>query len=189
MLRLTVGRDPELDLRLVPWDCLASEAHAEMLAGIGVLSEEELAGLRAELRTIAEQAVAADFRIETAEEDGHTAIEARLTERCGDAGGKIHTGRSRNDQVATAMRLFMRYHAVAWADLLADFLSALQERARRDGAVHMPGYTHLQPAMPSSVGQWLHAVAEAGMVTRKRSGSVSRFESVSKVSSPSDVSS
>ena len=106
--RFTVGRDPELDLRLVAFDALASAAHGEMLLSIGVLDEEEFQGLRRELAAIAAEARLGSFEISAADEDGHTAIENRLTQRLGDAGRRIHTGRSRNDQVIAALRLWAR---------------------------------------------------------------------------------
>ncbi len=159
----TVGDDPQVDLHLVYWDCLGSAAHARTLEKAGVLTSEECAGLIAGLAEIARLASEGRFEIPLELEDCHTAIEAHLTTTAGEAGQKIHTGRSRNDQVATAMRLYMRHHALRWMELLDRFACACLERARRDGDVPMPGYTHLQPAMPSSVGLWLAAWAEAAV--------------------------
>jgi argininosuccinate lyase len=161
--RFTVGDDPVWDRHLVHWDCLGSAAHARTLARAKLLSQPELDTLLAGLAEIDRRARAGEFEIPEELEDCHTAIETTLAKRCGEAGAKIHTGRSRNDQVATAMRLFMRHHALGWLDLLTEFVEAVIARSRRDGHFAMPGYSHLQPAMPSSVGQWLHAIAEAGL--------------------------
>lgn len=161
--RFTVGDDPVWDRHLVHWDCLGSAAHARTLARAGLLSGGELDTL---LRGLAEiDALDRDgqFDIPVELEDVHTAIETRLTQRYGEVGAKIHAGRSRNDQVATAVRLFMRHHVLNWLDLLREFVETTLERVERDGGIAMPGYTHLQPAMPSSLGQWLHAVAEAAL--------------------------
>ena len=160
VLRLTVGRDPELDLELVPWDCLASIAHAEMLAGIGVLSETELAGLTGELQAIAGEAGAGTFRIETAEEDGHTAIENRLTQRLGEAGEKIHTGRSRNDQVLAALRLWGRATVLQQTAGTLAVAERLLELAAEHGETSLPGYTHTRQAMPTTLGHHFAAWAE-----------------------------
>ncbi len=159
--RFTVGDDPVWDRHLVCWDCLGSAAHAHTLLRAGLLSRAELDTLLDGLAEIDALARAGRFEIPAELEDCHTAIEAALTQRCGEAGAKIHAGRSRNDQVAVAMRLFMRHHALNWLNLLGELAAATLDRVRRDGEVAMPGYTHMQPAMPSSVGQWLHAVAEA----------------------------
>lgn len=161
--RFTVGDDPTWDLHLVVWDCLGSAAHARTLQRAGLLTDGECAALLAGLAEISAQARAGRFAIPYELEDCHTAIEAALTQRDTTAGAKIHTGRSRNDQVATAMRLFMRHEAFRWQALLADFVTALLARAKTDGDAPMPGYTHLRPAMPSSIGQWLHALAEAAL--------------------------
>ena len=161
--RFTVGDDPIWDQHLVHWDCLGSAAHARTLEQAVLLTSAELDSLLAGLREIDALARAGHFEIPPELEDCHTAIEAHLTRRCGDAGAKIHAGRSRNDQSATALRLFMRHHALVWLELLDHFAAAAAERAQRDGDVAMPGYTHMQPAMPSSVGQWLHAQAEAAL--------------------------
>ena len=157
--RFTVGDDPAWDERLVYWDCLGSAAHARTIHRAGILNDPELSELLDGLRSIADRAARGGFPIPPELEDCHTAIEAELTRR-GPAGAKIHTGRSRNDQVATAMRLFMRNRALGWIDLLGAFIRATLDRLERDGDVPMPGYTHLRAAMPSSVGLWLHAWAE-----------------------------
>lgn len=161
--RFTVGDDPVWDRHLVHWDCLGSAAHARTLGRAGLLAPGELDALLRGLAEIDALARAGQFDIPSELEDCHTAIEAALIERCGEVGAKVHAGRSRNDQVAAAMRLFMRHHAFEWIELLHDLAEALLGRVARDGHVAMPGYTHLQPAMPSSVGQWLHAFAEASL--------------------------
>lgn len=161
--RFTVGDDPQLDQALVPWDCLGSAAHARTLARAGWLADEECAALLRGLAEITRQHAAGAFVIPDELEDCHTAIEAHLIEQCGDAGRKIHTGRSRNDQVATAMRLWLRATALQWAAALRALIDCGLTRIAADGALPLPGYTHLQPAMPSSVGQWLHAQLEAAL--------------------------
>ncbi|MEM7049574.1 MAG: lyase family protein [Acidobacteriota bacterium] len=158
--RFTTGRDPELDCRLVPFDALASAAHAAGLLEIGILSESEFEALRRELAVIARQAVSGEFEVRFEDEDGHTAIENRLVERLGEAGKRIHTGRSRNDQVIAATRLFARR---ALLDLggqvlgLADRLLALADEHRE---VSVPGYTHARQAVPSTLGFLFAAHAE-----------------------------
>ena len=161
--RFTVGDDPALDRELLHWDCLGSAAHVRTLQRAGLLTADETASLLGELAAIDALARAGRFDISPEQEDCHTAIENRLAQRCGPAGQKVHTGRSRNDQVAAAMRLFMRHHALRFAAGLEALIAELLDRLARDGGVRMPGYTHMQPAMPSSVGQWLHAHAEAAL--------------------------
>jgi argininosuccinate lyase len=160
VLRLTVGRDPELDLRLVPWDCLASIGWAEMLAAIGVLSDDECSAVSEELQTIAAEARAGTFVIERAQEDGHTAIENRLRQRLGEAGDKIHTGRSRNDQVLAALRLWGRatlLDQLAGLLAVADRLLDLADAHRETG---LPGYTHTRQAMTTTLGHHFAAWAD-----------------------------
>ncbi|MCB0323150.1 MAG: argininosuccinate lyase [Bdellovibrionales bacterium] len=157
----TVGDDPQIDRALVRWDAMASAAHARMLKEIGVLSAAELEALLPELARISAQGIASTFQIPEELEDCHTAIESVLVEKTGAAGQKIHTGRSRNDQVLTAQRLYVRHHVVQTLEALAVCAEALLERADATKDLPMPGYTHLQPAMPSSVGMWFHAFAEA----------------------------
>jgi argininosuccinate lyase len=156
----TVGNDYVLDLRLVIPDCIASLAHAVMLEDIGIITGGELADLKRELCSIIADSKNGSFTISPSQEDCHTAIETRLTEKLGDAGKKIHTGRSRNDQVAAALRIFSRdilYRLVLEGAGLVD---ALIELADENADVPMPGRTHMQIAMPSSVGLWLAAFAE-----------------------------
>lgn len=163
MHRLTVGNDPELDASLVEWDCLGSAAHARMLGKIGILLPDEVKGLCAALYEIRELGSVNKFPIPHELEDVHTAIEASLIERLGEAGRKIHTGRSRNDQIVLAMRLYLRNQVVELVQLLLDVVGGFIGRFSQIGDVFMPGYTHLQPAMPSSVGMWLHAYIEGGL--------------------------
>jgi len=161
--RFTVGDDPHWDRYLVHWDCLGSAAHVRTLERGGWLSAADARALLDGLAKVDALDRDGAFEIPEHLEDCHTAIEAFLTSECGEAGGRVHTGRSRNDQVATAMRLFLRDRVFRWIGLLDDFVGAALARIERDGAVAMPGYTHLQPAMPSSVGQWLHASSEAAL--------------------------
>lgn len=161
--RFTVGDDPVWDRYLVHWDCLGSAAHVRTLARAALLADEERDALLAGLAEIDARDRAGRFPIPAELEDCHTAIEAYLTERCGPLGGRIHAGRSRNDQVATALRLFLRHHTLSSLVLLDEFVVATLERIGRDGDVPMPGYTHMRAAMPSSVGLWLHAYVEAAL--------------------------
>ncbi|MFO0838969.1 MAG: argininosuccinate lyase [Phycisphaerae bacterium] len=161
--RFTVGDDPIWDLQLVEADCLGSAAHARTLARAGLLTDHETRLLLDGLAEILALHRAGQFQIPPELEDVHTAIEAHLTRRCGVAGEKIHTGRSRNDQVATAMRLALRERTIALLKQLDEFALTTLTRIQRDGDAVMTGYTHLQPAMPSSLGQWLHAWVEAAL--------------------------
>lgn len=159
----TVGDDPYWDAFLVRHDCIGSAAHAMTLLRAELLGTSECDQLLKALQDITARADRGDFPITPELEDCHTAIETWLTQHCGDAGKRIHTGRSRNDQVATAMRLWMRDQALQWIDLIDGFITTLLARIDSNGSLPMPGYTHLQRAMPSSVGQWLHAHAEAAL--------------------------
>jgi len=159
--RLTVGRDPELDLRLVPYDALASAAHGKMLVRIGILTDEEAADLLDELKGIAEDAAAGRFAIDPADEDGHTAIENRLTSRLGDAGRKIHTGRSRNDQVIAALRLWGRAALLDFTEQLLAVVAVLSDLASEHAATSVPGYTHGRQAMTTTLGHYFAAFAES----------------------------
>lgn len=158
--RFTVGSDPDLDRTLVRWDAIGSAAHCRMLRSIGVLSQEEETKLLGELNEILCLADKGEFTIPVELEDCHTAIESRLVDKLGETGKKIHTGRSRNDQVLLAMRLFLRDRVVGVAELLASLSREFLERAEMEQGQFMPGYTHMQPAMPSSFGMWLHAFGQ-----------------------------
>ncbi|MBI3132132.1 MAG: argininosuccinate lyase [Acidobacteria bacterium] len=156
----TVGRDPELDLQLLPFDAWGSAAHARTLHRAGLLELEDARALVAELKQLQAQARAGGLVIQLEQEDGHTLLEAELTTRLGAPGQRIHAGRSRNDQVATALRLWMREQLLAVEAeslALANALFAFAEA--HPGA--LPGYTHLRRAMPSSWAQWASAHAEA----------------------------
>jgi len=157
----TVGKDREYDLVLAQYDCQASSAHAKMLAKIGLIRSEEAEQLVAVLTEIQQQAEAGTFTIEKEFEDMHSKIEHVLTERLGDLGKKIHTARSRNDQVLVAMHLYIKYELGAiktQVTALFDLLLSLAEKHQNE---LMPGYTHLQVAMPSSFGLWFSAYAES----------------------------
>ena len=158
--RFTVGDDPRLDLELVAHDALASAAHARMLAEIGILDDAELSGLLRELAAVVEEARAGEFVIRRADEDGHTALENRLTERLGDAGRKIHTGRSRNDQVIAALRLWGREALLAAVEALLATAGALLDLADEHRETSIPGYTHTRQAMPTTLGHLFAAHAE-----------------------------
>jgi argininosuccinate lyase len=154
VLRYTAGEDHLLDARLVPYDARASIAHAEMLHGAGLLSAEDLAAIREGLTALAAAYATGDWRIELADEDVHTALESRLTARIGEAGARLHLGRSRNDQVLAALRLYLLDEVAALRDGTLAAAAALDALAAREPATPLPGYTHQQPAMPSSVPLW-----------------------------------
>ena len=155
----TVGKDRELDLMLAPWDILGTMAHITMLSEVGLLAKDELAKLLPELRKLHQEAVEGRFIIEG--EDVHSEVEARLTAALGDLGKKVHTGRSRNDQVAVDIKLFTRARIEQTVQKVAKLFDLLQEKSEQLKDVLMPGYTHLQVAMPSSFGLWLGAYAES----------------------------
>lgn len=159
--RFTVGNDRELDLYLAKYDVLGSMAHIIMLESIGLLTADELAALLAELKAIYRLAEQGGFVIEEGVEDVHSQVELMLTRKLGDVGKKIHSGRSRNDQVLVDLKLFTRDRLRHVAEAVRELFSALQEQSERYAAVLMPGYTHLQVAMPSSFGLWFGAYAES----------------------------
>ena len=159
--RFTVGHDRELDLYLAKYDVLGSMAHITMLEHIGLLRRDELDALLAELRAIYAEAEAGRFAIEEGVEDVHSQVELMLTRRHGDTGKKIHSGRSRNDQVLVDLKLFTRDKIREVADHVMALFRALQAQSERYRDVLMPGYTHLQVAMPSSFGLWFGAYAES----------------------------
>jgi argininosuccinate lyase len=156
----TVGDDHLIDLNLVPHDCLGSAAHAIMLSEVGLLSEEQQGSILCSLKEIYARATSGKFIILPEQEDCHTAIEAALTEAVGEAGKRIHVGRSRNDQVLLTVRLFLRHETISLLKQLSEVAQCLSERSLDLMDVPMPGYTHLQRAMPSSVGMFLHAFLE-----------------------------
>ena len=156
----TVGDDRELDMRLARYDVEGSLAHIAMLETIGLLTAEELEKLTAGLKEIAAEIEAGRFEIEPGTEDVHSQVELMLTRRLGDAGKKIHSGRSRNDQVLVDLKLFLRDELRQVADAVKRVFDRLQEQSEKYKEVLMPGYTHLQIAMPSSFGLWFGAYAE-----------------------------
>ena len=156
----TVGNDRELDLRLARYDVEGSLAHIRMLETIGLLTADELALLTRGLEEIAAEIEAGRFTIEPEVEDIHSQVELMLTRRLGEAGKKIHAGRSRNDQVLVDLKLFLRDELHRTADAVRALFDRLQELSERHKEVLMPGYTHLQIAMPSSFGLWFGAYAE-----------------------------
>lgn len=155
------GDDVVLDREFFLHDIAASKAHAEGLQHIGILSAEELAGLLRELDVLAEDYRAGAFVLDERYEDGHSAIEFRLTERLGDAGRKIHTGRSRNDQVLVATRLWLKEKLARVATLSRDIARVALDRAAAEKELPVPGYTHIQRAVVSSAGMWWAGWAEA----------------------------
>ncbi len=156
--QFTVGEDPEWDTILLPFDIQASMAHCRMLASKGFMTSAEENSLLEGLNALLESWKAGDAVIADGDEDGHTAIERILTEKYGDAGRKIHTGRSRNDQVLTALRLYMKAETLALMADLDVFSDRLKSFANQWGALPLPGYTHTRKAMPSSVGMWTGAL-------------------------------
>ncbi|MBV8200366.1 MAG: argininosuccinate lyase [Acidobacteria bacterium] len=154
VLRYTAGEDHRLDARLVPYDVRASIAHAEMLGEVGLLAPAEVAAIREGLAALGDAHAAGEWQIEIGDEDVHTALERRLTAAIGEAGARLHLGRSRNDQVLAALRLYLRDEMTALAAGARAVAGALDELAAREVATALPGYTHHQPAMPSSVPLW-----------------------------------
>ncbi len=159
--RFTVGRDRELDLLLAPYDVLGSMAHITMLEQIGLLSSDELTMLMRELRQIYTLCEEGKFVIEDDVEDVHSQVELLLTRRIGDVGKKIHSGRSRNDQVLVDLKLFARHELQEIIAMVKELFDTLIAQSNRYKDVLMPGYTHLQVAMPSSFGLWFGAYAES----------------------------
>ena len=159
--RFTVGHDRELDLYLAPYDVLGSMAHVTMLHSIGLIADNELQPLLSELKKIYNLAREGKFVIEDGIEDVHSQVELMLTRSLGDMGKKIHSGRSRNDQVLVDLKLFTREKLREVAEAVRQLFTELQKQSERYKSVLMPGYTHLQVAMPSSFGLWLGAYAES----------------------------
>lgn len=157
----TVGRDREMDLYLAKYDVLGSMAHITMLEKIGLLEADELKQLLAELRKIYAIAEAGQFVIEDGIEDVHSQVELMLTRQLGDMGKKIHSGRSRNDQVLVDLKLYTRTEIQELVHLVQELFEVLQQQSERYKEVLLPGYTHLQIAMPSSFGLWFGAYAES----------------------------
>lgn len=157
----TVGRDRELDLEMAAFDVLGSLAHVQMLESIGLLSADELRLIRRELKTIYREIEAGQFKIEDTVEDVHSQVEWLLTQRIGEAGKKIHSGRSRNDQVLVDLKLFFRHRIEEMTGHTAQLFHQLINLSNTHKDKLLPGYTHLQIAMPSSFGLWFGAYAES----------------------------
>ena len=159
--RFTVGRDREMDMYLAKYDVLGSMAHITMLESIGLIEKDELVQLLAELKNIYHACENGDFVIEDDVEDVHSQVEMLLTRKLGDMGKKIHSGRSRNDQVLVDLKLFTRHQLKDIADEVKSLFDELIGKSEQYKNVLMPGYTHLQVAMPSSFGLWFGAYAES----------------------------
>jgi len=159
VLAYTAGDDFALDARLVEYDARASIAHVEMLHAANLLDAADLAAIRTGLAALAEEHARGQWQIELADEDGQTALEKRLTARIGAAGGRVHLGRSRNDQVLAALRLYLLDAGKELAAAAEGVAAALEVLAKRDGTITLPGYTHMQQAMPSSVALWASGFA------------------------------
>ncbi|MGH8139126.1 MAG: argininosuccinate lyase [Steroidobacteraceae bacterium] len=154
VLHYTAGEDHALDERLVRYDVQASIAHVEMLHAQSLLSEQDLQAIRSGLMALADEHARGLWHVDIADEDGQTALERRLTERIGAAGGRVHLGRSRNDQVLTAIRLYLREAIAELSTGALRVAKALGRLAARESGTPLPGYTHMQQAMPSSVPAW-----------------------------------
>lgn len=163
--QFTVGNDPILDKQLIMYDCIGSIAHAHMLMGIGILTKEEYLQLKKNLKDIIKQAEQKQFFIKQEDEDVHTAVENFLTKQLGDLGKKIHTARSRNDQVALDLRLYMRDELLGIVQELIILCEKLVALAQSSKDIPMPGRTHFQRAMPSSWGLFFGAYAESFLDT------------------------
>ena len=159
--KFTVGQDRELDLYLAPFDVLGSLAHIEMLQSIGLLEQDELAVLQAELKNIYKQVQKPDFVLDEGVEDIHSQVELMLTSHLGDVGKKIHSARSRNDQVLVDLKLFLRSEIEKLVITTKEFFDLLLQQSEKYKDDLLPGYTHLQLAMPSSFGLWFGAYAES----------------------------
>ncbi len=161
VLRFTAGEDHVLDARLVPYDVKGSIAHAEMLAETGLISAEDCAVICAGLHALAGEFANGGWSIRLEDEDVHTAIESQLTKSVGDAGARLHLGRSRNDQVLAALRLYLRDAVDDLSKRVARLRDSIGRLSERQGDIQLPGYTHMQHAMPSSVLLWCGGFDEA----------------------------
>ncbi|MFA6553378.1 MAG: lyase family protein, partial [Patescibacteria group bacterium] len=153
----TVGNDYLLDQKLVRYDCLASIAHAKMLGKIGILTKTETGKLVKELNGILRLDQRGVFKILSGQEDCHTAIESHLTAKLGELGKKIHTARSRNDQVLTALRLYYKAELIQCKKSVFRLVGAMRKFSKKYGKIEFPGYTHTRKAMPSSIALWTGA--------------------------------
>ena len=159
--KFTVGNDRELDLYLAPFDVLGSLAHIKMLESVGLISKEELSQLETELKNIYQEIIKGDFKLDEGVEDIHSQVELLLTQRLGDTGKKIHSARSRNDQVLVDLKLFFRNEIEELVFGVKRLFDSLIQQSEKYKADLLPGYTHLQLAMPSSFGLWFGAYAES----------------------------
>ena len=157
----TIDKDRELDQLLLPFDCQASVAHVTMLGNQGIITGEEAGILAEALKMLADKVAGNTFTITPEDEDGHSAIERYLTEKLGDTGKKVHTGRSRNDQVLTAMRLYERDRMEQMVLVLGELRSAFLTFGHQYHGVPMPGFTHTRKAMPYRVDHWIETFAKA----------------------------
>ncbi len=157
----TVGRDRELDVFLAPFDILGTIAHITMLESVKLLEKDELSLLISELKALYQQALNGQFSIEEGIEDVHSQVELMLTRKLGDTGKKVHSGRSRNDQVLLDLKLYTRYRIKEVVEGIEKLFKVLQQKSEENKTVLIPGYTHLQVAMPSSFGVWFGAFAES----------------------------
>ena len=190
VLRYTAGEDHVLDARLVPYDVRGSIAHAEMLAACGLVSSEDCTDICIGLAELEKAFADGDWQITLDDEDVHTALESRLTAKIGEAGGRLHLGRSRNDQVLTALRLYLLDIAADLSGRAENLVTALDGLADRQGSLALPGYTHMQHAMPSSVGLWAGGFAEAfadaaaGLAASRRRSSLNPLGSAAGYGTP-----
>jgi argininosuccinate lyase len=159
--KFTVGKDNELDLHLAPFDVLGSLAHTKMLESVGLLSKEELTQIEIELKNIYQQIQKGGFKLNDGVEDIHSQVELMLTDKLGDTGKKIHSARSRNDQVLVDLKLFLRSEIEKLVGNTKEFFDLLIQQSEKYKTDLLPGYTHLQLAMPSSFGLWFGAYAES----------------------------
>jgi argininosuccinate lyase len=159
--RFTVGNDREMDLELAPFDILGSLAHTRMLNQVGLLENNDLTAVQKELKQLYKEVAQGNFVIEDGVEDVHSQIELLLTKRIGEAGKKIHSGRSRNDQVLVDLKLYMRHQLRQVVEATGKLFHTLQQLSEQHKDKLLPGYTHLQVAMPSSFGLWFGAYAES----------------------------
>jgi argininosuccinate lyase len=159
--KFTVGKDRELDIYLAPYDILGSMAHVTMLESVGLIEKDELPVLLDALKKLYRQATDGNFIIENGVEDVHSQVEFLLTQELGDLGKKIHGGRSRNDQVLLDLKLFTREEIREIVNATSELTDTLLAKSEQHKNVLMPGYTHLQIAMPSSFGLWFGAYAES----------------------------
>ena len=157
----TVGKDREMDMYLAAFDVLGSLAHTEMLESVGLLTKDELSQLQKELKNIYQQIQKGEFKLQEVVEDIHSQIELLLTQKLGDTGKKIHSARSRNDQVLVDVKLFLRNELEELIKTIEPFFELLQSQSEKYKGHLLPGYTHLQLAMPSSFGLWFGAYAES----------------------------